>query len=294
MKNNKVTIIMIFLFFIGLFLLLYPSVSNYYNQKVGSRAIVDYESILNNMDKDKYTEIFNDANEYNQKISKLQNPFVSYETVKGYNDQLNVSDNGMIGYIKISKIKVELPIYHGTSKAVLSTAVGHLEGSSLPIGGVGTHSVLSAHRGLPTSKLFTDLDKIEIGDTFTITILNRLMTYEVDQIEIVEPSDIKKLKIDPNQDYVTLMTCTPYGINSHRMLVRGKRIENIKEKTYVTTEAFRISTLVVTPMVAIPIVLIILIIIVLKPVENNFNKVKEMYIYPSKFKVGGIKNGKKI
>lgn len=198
----------------------------------------------------------------------------------------------MMGYVSINKIKVELPIYHGTSEQVLSVAAGHLEGSSLPVGGIGTHAVLSAYRGLPTSKLFTDLDKIEIGDTFTITILNRLMTYEVDQIEIVEPSDIKKLKVDPNQDYVTLMTCTPYGINSHRMLVRGKRIENIKEKTYVTTEAFRISTLVVTPMVAIPIVLIILFIIIIKPVENDFKKIKEMYIYPSKFKVRGIKNGK--
>ena len=118
------------------------------------------------------------------------------------------------------------------------------------------------------------------------------MTYQIDQIEIVEPTDIKNIKIDPNQDYLTLMTCTPYGINSHRMLVRGKRIENIKEKKYVTTEAFKVSTLIVTPMVAIPIVLTILVVIIIKPVDDDFKKIKEMYIYPNKFKVRGIKNGK--
>ena len=291
MKKNR-TIIMVLLFFMGLLILLYPSLSDFYNEKRQSRVIVDYESLLKNLEVEDYTDIFNEADEYNKKLASSKNPFIYHKKVDNYNNILNVNGRGMMGYVSINKIKVELPIYHGTSEQVLSVAAGHLEGSSLPVGGIGTHAVLSAHRGLPTSKLFTDLDKIEIGDTFTITILNRLMTYEVDQIEIVEPSDIKKLKIDPNQDYVTLMTCTPYGINSHRMLVRGKRIENLKEKTYVTTEAFRISTLVVTPMVAIPIVLIILFIIIIKPVENDFKKIKEMYIYPSKFKVGGIKNGK--
>lgn len=292
MKNNKVTIIMIFLFFIGLFLLLYPSVSNYYNQKVGSRAIVDYESILNNMDKDKYTEIFNDANEYNQKISKLQNPFVSYETVKGYNDQLNVSDNGMIGYIKISKIKVELPIYHGTSKAVLSTAVGHLEGSSLPIGGVGTHSVLSAHRGLPSSTLFTHLDKLEIGDTFVIKVLDKEFTYQVDNIEIVKPTDLKLLKIDNDKDYVTLMTCTPYGINTHRLLVRGVRVENVPKEVFITTEAFKVDKFTVTLIILTGIVLILLIVMVLRPIPVSKKKIKEQYIYPSKYKSRRYNNDK--
>ena len=292
MKKNR-TIIMVLLFFMGLLILLYPSLSDFYNEKKQSKVIVDYESLLENLKVEDYSAIFNEADEYNKKLASAKNPFIYYKKIENYYNILNVDNSGMMGYVSINKIKVELPIYHGTSQQVLSSAAGHLEGSSLPVGGIGTHAVLSAHRGLPTSKLFTDLDKLEIGDTFTITVLDRLMTYEVDQIEIVEPSNIKKLKIDPNQDYVTLMTCTPYGINSHRMLVRGHRIENIKEKTYVTTEAFRISVLVVTPMVAIPIVLIILIIIVLKPVENKFNKVKEMYIYPSKFKVGGIKNGKK-
>jgi sortase A len=291
MKKNK-TLIMVLLFFMGLLILLYPSISDFYNEKRQSKVIVDYESLLKKLENEDYKELFKEADEYNQKLASSKYPFIYYKKIDNYNKILNVNSDGMIGYISIDKIKVELPIYHGTSEQVLSVAAGHLEGSSLPVGGTGTHAVLSAHRGLPTSKLFTDLDKLEIGDTFTVTVLDRLMTYQIDQIEIVEPADIEKLKINPNQDYLTLMTCTPYGINSHRMLVRGKRIENLKAKTYVTTEAFRISTLVVTPMVAIPIVLIILIIIIIKPVEDNFDKVKEMYIYPSKFKVRGIKNDK--
>lgn len=291
MKKNK-TLIMVLLFFMGLLILLYPSISDFYNEKRQSKVIVDYESLLEKLENEDYKELFKEADDYNQKLASSKYPFIYYKKIDNYNKILNVNSDGMIGYVSIDKIKVELPIYHGTSEQVLSVAAGHLEGSSLPVGGTGTHAVLSAHRGLPTSKLFTDLDKLEIGDTFTVTILNRLMTYQVDQIEIVEPANIEKLKINPNQDYLTLMTCTPYGINSHRMLVRGKRIENLKAKTYVTTEAFRISTLVVTPMVAIPIVLIILIIIIIKPVEDNFDKVKEMYIYPSKFKVRGIKNDK--
>lgn len=293
MKKNK-TLIMVLLFFMGLLILLYPSISDFYNEKRQSKVIVDYESLLEKLEIEDYAELFKEADEYNQKLASSKYPFIYYKKIDNYNKILNVNSDGMIGYISIDKIKVELPIYHGTSEQVLSVAAGHLEGSSLPVGGTGTHAVLSAHRGLPTSKLFTDLDKLEIGDTFTVTILDRLMTYQIDQIEIVEPADIEKLKINPNQDYLTLMTCTPYGINSHRMLVRGKRIENLKERTYVTTEAFRISTLVVTPMVALPIVLTILVIIIIKPVDDDFNKIKEMYIYPSKFKVGGIKNGKKI
>lgn len=293
MKKNK-TLIMVLLFFMGLLILLYPSISDFYNEKRQSKVIVDYESLLEKLEIEDYAELFKEADEYNQKLASSKYPFIYYKKIDNYNKILNVNSDGMIGYISIDKIKVELPIYHGTSEQVLSVAAGHLEGSSLPVGGTGTHAVLSAHRGLPTSKLFTDLDKLEIGDTFTVTVLDRLMTYQIDQIEIVEPADIEKLKINPNQDYLTLMTCTPYGINSHRMLVRGKRIENLKERTYVTTEAFRISTLVVTPMVALPIVLTILVIIIIKPVDDDFNKIKEMYIYPSKFKVGGIKNGKKI
>ena len=269
MKKNNKTIIMILFFFVGLLLLLYPSISDFYNQKKQSKVIVDYESLLEKYSLNDYTELFEEAEKYNKQLANYKFPYLSYKKIENYNKILNINNNGMMGYISIDKIKVELPIYHGTSEEVLSIAVGHLEGSSFPIGGTGTHSVLSAHRGLPSSKLFTDLDKLEIGDTFTVTILDRFITYKVDQIEIVTPNNLKKLEIDPDKDYITLMTCTPYGINTHRLLVRGVRIENIKEKKYITTEAFQISNLIVTPIVALPIILLILIIIIFKPVERN-------------------------
>lgn len=275
MKKNKTTIIMVLFFFMGLSVLLYPSISNLYNKKFQSKAIVDYENILDNYDKDKYDEMLNQAEEYNRKLKKLEYPLSTYNTIKNYEDILNIDNNGMMGYLTIDKIKVELPIYHGTSSKILSRAVGHLEGTSLPIGGTGTHSVLSAHRGLPSSTLFTDLDKLEKGDTFTITMLDRVLTYEVDNIVIVDPDEVDDLKIDDNEDYVTLLTCTPYGINTQRLLVRGRRIDNAKAKTYVTTEAFKINSLIVIPLVAIPIILILLLIIVFKPTTNNKKKLEE-------------------
>lgn len=292
MKKRKTTIIMVLLFFMGLLILLYPSISDFHNQKVQSKSIVDYEALLKNINNDEYEEIFKDADEYNKKLAKLPNQFFNYKSVKNYKKTLNIDDNGMMGYISIDKIKVELPIYHGTSEDVLSKAVGHIEGSSLPVGGIGTHSVLSAHRGLPSSLLFTNLDKLEIGDVFTITTLNRTLTYQVDKILIVSPKEITSLKIDKNNDYVTLVTCTPYGINTHRLLVRGKRIENIKEKLFVTTEAFKISAFVVTPIVSIPMIITLLISIIFKPVTNK-RKIKEKYIYPNKNKSLEVKKNEK-
>lgn len=286
MKKNR-TIIMVLLFFMGLLVLLYPTLSDFYNQKVQSAAIVNYESILADYEEKDYTSLFEEANQYNEELKKLSDPYLMYETLKNYNNIINANGKGMMGYIQIDKIKVELPIYHGTSEEVLNVAVGHLEGSSIPVGGLGTHSVLSAHRGLPSTKLFTDLDKLEIGDIFTVTILNRQLTYQIDHIEIVEPHNINNLKIDPNEDYLTLMTCTPYGINTHRLLVRGKRIENIEKPVYITTEAFRISTITVTSLVAIPIILALLLIIIFKPIDNLSKKeIIEKYIYPSKSKKG--------
>ena len=270
MKKNNKTIIMILFFFVGLLVLLYPAISDFYNQKRQSKVIVDYESLLEKYSSNDYTQLFDEADKYNKELASLKYPYIYYKELKNYNKILDVNNTGMMGYISIDKIKVELPIYHGTSEQVLSVAVGHLEGSSFPVGGLGTHSVLSAHRGLPSSKLFTDLNKLEIGDTFTVTILDRLITYEVDQIETVEPNDLKKLEIDPEKDYITLMTCTPYGINTHRLLVRGTRIENTKVKTYITTEAFQVSNLIVTPLVALPIIFILLLSIVFKPIEKDY------------------------
>lgn len=281
MKKRKTTFILVLFFFIGILILTYPMISDYFNQKTQSRVITNYESLLDNVYKKDYTDEFNKAYDYNNKLANLSNPLLTYDTLSNYNEILNVNLNGMIGYITIDKIKVELPIYHGTSKEVLSSSVGHIEGTSLPVGGSYTNSVLSAHRGLPSSKLFTDLDKLEIGDTFTITVLDKVLTYEVDKIVIVKPDEVEEIKIDEN-DYVILSTCTPYGINTHRLLVRGKRIENINiKKKYITTEAFKIDNLIVTPLVAIPIILILLLIIVFKPVQKTKLNI-DKYIYPSK------------
>jgi len=284
MKKNK-TIIMVLLFFMGLLVLLYPTLSDFYNQKVQLAAIVSYESILKDYQEKDYSSLFNQAYEYNDKLKQLSDPYLMYDTLNNYNDIINLDERGMMGYISIDKIKVELPIYHGTSEEVLNVAVGHLEGSSIPVGGLGTHSVLSAHRGLPSTKLFTDLDKLEIGDTFTVTILNQLLTYQIDHIEIVEPHDIRNLKINPDEDYLTLMTCTPYGINTHRLLVRGKRTSNAEKPIYITTEAFRVSTIIVTTLVALPIIFTLLLFIIFKPIERQDKyKIVEKYIFPSKVK----------
>lgn len=285
MKKHS-TIIMVLFFFMGLLVLLYPSISEFHNQKVQSKEIADYEYILEKIEEKNYDNIFQEADKYNEKLRNLVDQFIDYRDLENYNEVLNINNRGMMGYISIEKIKVELPIFHGTSEKTLSNAAGHLEGTSFPVGGKGTHSAISAHRGLASATLFTNLDKLEIGDTFTITVLDRLLTYEIDQILIVDPKDTSALEINDNEDYVTLITCTPYGINSHRLLVRGKRIENIKEKMYITTEAFKISPFVVTPLVALPIILIILIIIILKPIEYNFNKIKQKYVYPNTAKEG--------
>lgn len=291
MKKRRTTIIMVLFFFIGLLVLLYPSISNFLNEKTQSKAINNYELTLDNLSKKDYSELLNTANEYNKELQKLSYPLLNYKKLSNYNSILNINNNGMMGYLSINKIKVELPIYHGTSADVLNIAVGHLEGSSLPVGGKGTHSVLSAHRGLPSSKLFTDLDKIEIGDTFTITIFDKVLTYQVDKISIVKPNEVNDIKIDENEDYVTLATCTPYGINTHRLLVRGKRIATLdKKKVYITTEAFKVSNLIVTPLAAVPIILTILLIIIFKPIEKNLFEINK-YIYPSSNK-GGLSNEK--
>ena len=195
----------------------------------------------------------------------------------------------MMGYLVIDKIKVELPIYHGTSNKVLASSVGHLKGSSLPIGGESTHSILSAHRGLPSAKLFSDLDKLEIGDTFKIIVLDEVLVYKVDKISVVKPSEINELKITKGKDYVTLLTCTPYGINTHRLLVRGVRVTKEDKKEYITTESFKINKLIVLPLVSTPIIFLLLIILLIKPIKkDDINKYNE-FIYPNKYKSKEVK-----
>lgn len=283
MRNNKTTLIMVIFFFMGLLVLFYPALSNYTNEKLQSKAINDYEKIISKIEVKDYTDIFTKADEYNQKLGRLNKPLISYPKLGDYKNIINVNGKGMMGYITINKIKVELPIYAGTDGSILDKAVGQLEGSSLPVGGLSVHSVLSAHRGLPSSKLFTDLDKLEIGDTFVVKVLDRTMTYEIDQIIIVEPSNTDDLNIVEGEDYVTLMTCTPYGINTHRMLVRGHRVENAKVKAYVSTQAFKINRLVVTPLVCMPIVLIWFMYLMFKPIERKVDY-KLKYVYPTEYK----------
>lgn len=279
--NKRNTIIMIILFFIGLLTLFYPTLSNYYNEKMGSKTIYNYENIIDSYDSKKFKEIKENAIKYNKDLSKLSDPLIDYKEIKNYNNILNVNDEGMMGYLSIDKIRVEIPIYHGTSNDTLNSFVGHVEGTSLPIGGIGTHSVLSAHRGLPSAKLFSDLDKLEVGDTFKIIVLDEVLTYKVDKISIVKPNNSKELMKVKDKDYVTLLTCTPYGINTHRLLVRGVRVDNNISKVYISTEGFKINKLIVIPILTLPIIILLIIIIVIKPVKKSNNMIFKKCLYPN-------------
>lgn len=270
MKSRKTTIILLISFFVGLSVLLYPSLSSYWNSKTQSKAIYDYESILEQYQPEDYTAVFEAAYAYNKDLLQLEQPLQEYDRLNQYNSTLNVSGSGMMGYITIPKIGQELPVYHGTADSVLSFAVGHLEGTSLPVGGKSTHSVVSAHRGLPTAVLFTYLDRMEIGDTFCFTILDRTITYEVDQIRIVEPDDTSLIQIVEGRDYCTLLTCTPYGINTQRLLVRGHQVDASQTRNiYVANEAYRIEPLVVMPIVALPIIFTLLVYVMFAPVKKE-------------------------
>lgn len=264
MKRDKIGLILVLMLFIGVCGLLYPTVSQYWNSKTQTRAVDDYQGLLTSLKEEDYSAFFQEAEAYNAALGALKSPLLDCRQLAGYDDILNISGHGIMGYISIPKLGVELPVYHGISPEVLNIACGHLEGTSLPIGGEGTHSVLSAHRGLPHAKLFTELDKLEPGDTFQLTILDRTLTYQVDQIKVVRPEDISDVQIIPGEDLCTLLTCTPYGVNSHRLLVRGTRIENAAPVLYVTSNAYRIDSLVATPVVAAPILLILLIVLMVK------------------------------
>lgn len=264
MKKSKVGILLVLILFAGVCIMLYPAISQYWNSKTQSRIVENYENVISSLSEEDFTKYFEEAKSYNKALFELDDPLYDYKKISGYNDILNVSNVGIMGYITIEKLGVELPIYHGTSSDVLNIACGHLEGTSLPVGGQNSHCVLSAHRGLPRAKLFTDLDKMECGDTFTITVLNKTITYQVDQIKVVNPDEVRNLTIEEGQDRCTLLTCTPYGVNTHRLLVRGTRIENAKPMIYVTSDAYKIDSIVATPIVAAPILLILLIYLLVK------------------------------
>ena len=266
MRAHKTVIFLTFGFLVGISVLLYPAFSNFWNSKTQTRAIVNYESVLEYLEPEDYSDILQAAHDYNDALREVPFPLRDFDRVPGYYEALKLEGTSIIGYVKIDKIGVELPVYHGTSEEVLNRGVGHLEGSSLPVGGESTHCVLSAHRGLPSAKLFTDLDRLEMGDTFHVTVLDQVLTYQVDQVKVITPREIDDLQIVEGKDYCTLFTCTPYGINTHRLLVRGIRIETITEKPviYVANEAFRIEPLLVTPAVAAPMVLVFLIHLMVK------------------------------
>lgn len=265
-KSGFVTAILIAAFFIGALLLLYPTISDFWNSFHQSRAIASYAEQVADLDENAYDRLWEDARTYNKTLGDRMNRFVmAEEQKKAYAALLNIADNGVMGYIEIPKVRCNLPIYHGTDEAVLQVAIGHVPGSSLPVGGESTHCVLSGHRGLPSAKLFTNLDELETGDVFMLRVLDETLTYEVDQIRTVLPNELGDLAIVEGEDYCTLVTCTPYGINSHRLLVRGHRVENHAGASTirVTADAMQIEPLQVAPLVAAPILVVMLVVVLI-------------------------------
>ncbi len=263
-NNNWTTVFLVLLLLAGVSLLLYPSLSDYWNSMHQTRAIASYAETVSQLDTAQYDEMWKAAQDYNRSLAQRETAFALTDEQKAaYESLLDVSGLGVMGYIEIPEIDCSLPIYHGTEESVLQVAVGHLEWSSLPVGGEGTHCVLSGHRGLPSAKLFTNLDKLAVGDTFLLRVLDEVLTYEVDQILIVEPEQVDALGIVPGEDYCTLVTCTPYGINTHRLLVRGHRVENTPEaaRMHVTADATQFDPLLVAPVLAIPVLLLLLMIL---------------------------------
>ena len=260
-KENRVTLIIVAVGLFGLGLILYPSVADWWNSFHQSRAVASYAQKVANMDTSEYERILAEAEAYNNNLAKSGiNWKMSEEELAAYEKELDVTGTGIMGYITIPKIHVELPIYHGIDDAVLQIAIGHLSETSLPVGGQTAHCVVSGHRGLPSAKLFTDIDKLVEGDTWTVNVLNKTLTYEVDQIRVVEPTDLSILQIEQGKDYFTLVTCTPYGINTHRLLVRGHRVDNAQGEANVIADALQIEPVYIAPFLAIPFIVVLLII----------------------------------
>lgn len=277
MKNKITTWILVLALLAGLSLLLYPTVSDYWNSLHASQAVATYAEDVKSIDKTQYDELLAAAHSYNESLHTRTNDFYLTDEQQAADDTLlNIGQTGIMGYIEIPVIKLSLPIYHGTSDSVLQIAVGHLDWTSLPVGGTGTHCVLSGHRGLPSAKLFTNLDQMKTGDTFVIRVLDEVLTYEVDQILIVEPNDTSALTIEAGKDLCTLVTCTPYGINSHRLLVRGHRVENTPEAKMirVVADAIQIEPLIVAPVVAAPVLLILFVMLMLPKRKKHIEKEK--------------------
>ena len=248
----------------GLSLLLYPTIANWWNSFHSSRAVATYNEALGAMDNSEIEAMWDEAVKYNSEFDASIMHAATEEQIERYNQVLDVTGTGIMGYVEIPKIRVELPIYHGTDETVLQIAIGHLENTTLPVGGKSTHCVISGHRGLPSARLFTDIDQLVEGDTFLLNVLGRTLTYEVDQIRVVLPQELSDLRIEEGMDYCTLVTCTPYGVNSHRLLVRGHRVDTVSE-AFVPADATQIRPLYIAPFVALPILLVLLAMVLFKP-----------------------------
>lgn len=271
MKNRIFTLVLFLVFLAGLSLLLYPTVSDYWNTLHASQAVENYVQEVEDLNAAQYDEMLAAARDYNKTLLGSTSA-LSDEQEAAYEALLNIDGSGIMGYIEVPTIDLSLPIYHDTRDSVLQIAVGHIKWSSLPVGGESTHCVLSGHRGLPSAKLFTNLDKLVEGDRFVIHVLDETLTYEVDQILIVEPTDLSALTIADGKDLCTLVTCTPYGINTHRLLVRGHRVENEPKAIRVTSDATQVKPLLVAPIIAAPILLVLLIPVFVSGGKKNRRK----------------------
>lgn len=259
-KHNLLTVLMVCGMLAGVFLLLYPSVANYWNSFHQTRAISEYSEVVSTMDRDDQKKIIESAREYNARLAETGMLWNMSESQRAaYNSELSVDGSNVMAVVSIPKFHIRCPIYHGTDESVLQIAVGHLEWSSLPVGGEDTHTIVSGHRGLPSARLFTDIDKIKEGDTWTISVLNETLTYECDQIRIVLPDDLSALNIEEGKDLCTLVTCTPYGINTHRLLVRGHRVPNANGSAEVTADAIQTEPVFVALFLAVPVIILIVI-----------------------------------
>lgn len=251
---------------VGMFLLAYPSVADYWNNFQQRRAIMGYAEQVGRMSKDEYADYISAAEEYNRRLAETGiNWKQTKEDLEEYRNLLAFNDSGNMGYIDIPKINVKLPLYHGVSDEVLQSSIGHMEQTSLPVGGPGSHCALSGHRGLPSAKLFSDLDKLIEGDVFTLSILNETYSYEVDQIRVVSPMDLSEIRIFPGMDLCTLVTCTPYGVNTHRLLVRGHRVANAQGDAQVVADALQLEAAFVAPFIMAPVILVLMLLLFIQP-----------------------------
>lgn len=270
----------------GLAIMLYPTVSDWWNSFHQSRAVASYQEAMAEFDDTDYDALFAAAEAYNDHLKALSFPFTEYDQLdEEYYSVLDINGSGIMGTVTIPSINVQLPVYHGTSDRVLNVAAGHIEGTTLPVGGEGTHGVISAHRGLPSARLFTDLNKVVEGDLFMIDVLNRTFTYQVDRILIVEPDQLEALNIESGMDYVTLQTCTPYGINTHRMLVRGHRVDNLEvNDVVITPDAVRVARPYVMLAVGLPLLLLTILFLLFgsgKPRKSHKQLLEELKKQPA-------------